>query len=97
MKKGENILVCCLFLPILLQISFSSVYKILMPFTRDFESIKNALNLVEEGDKTSIDVGLVGAAQHILEEWGNGTPCQVTEGLFACASHTSCYDFLLLL
>ncbi|XP_063600703.1 integrator complex subunit 14-like [Penaeus indicus] len=71
-------------------ISFSSVYKILMPFTRDFESIKNALNLVEEGDKTSIDVGLVGAAQHILEEWGNGTPCQivlVTDGNAGIGQH----------
>lgn len=48
-----------------------------MPFTRDFEAIKNALTLADECDRTNLEVGLVGAAQHILEEWGNGTPCQV--------------------
>lgn len=58
-------------------IVFSSVYKVVVPFTRDFESIKNALNHIEEMDKTSLEVGLVGAAQHVLEEWGNGTPCQI--------------------
>ena len=50
-----------------------------MPFTRDFESIKSALKYVEEYDKTNIEVGLMGAAQHVLEEWGNGTPCQVSK------------------
>ena len=53
-----------------------------MPFTRDFDAIKNALNLVDECDKTCIEVGLMGAAQHVLEEWGNGTPCQVCNTLF---------------
>ncbi|KAG7165110.1 Integrator complex subunit 14-like [Homarus americanus] len=72
-------------------IVFSSVHKVLMPFTRDFEAIKNSLNLVEECDKTSIEVGLMGAAQHILEEWGNGTPCQivlVTDGNAGTGQHT---------
>lgn len=72
-------------------IVFSSSYKVLMPFTRDFEAIKNALNTVEECDKTNIDGGLMGAAQHILEEWGNGTPCQivlVTDGNAGAGQHT---------
>ncbi|XP_064079938.1 integrator complex subunit 14-like isoform X2 [Macrobrachium nipponense] len=71
-------------------IVFSSVYKVLMPFTRDFDAIKNALNLVDECDRTSIEVGLMGAAQHVLEEWGNGTPCQIvliTDGNAGAGQH----------
>ncbi|MPC47605.1 von Willebrand factor A domain-containing protein 9 [Portunus trituberculatus] len=61
-----------------------------MPFTRDFEGIKNALTLADECDRTNLEVGLVGAAQHILEEWGNGTPCQivlVTDGNAGTGQH----------
>lgn len=71
-------------------IVFSSTYKVLMPFTRDFEAIKNALTLADECDRTNLEVGLVGAAQHILEEWGNGTPCQivlVTDGNAGTGQH----------
>ncbi|XP_076067871.1 integrator complex subunit 14 isoform X2 [Oratosquilla oratoria] len=56
---------------------FSSLYEVVAPFTRDFELIKNVLTTLDEYDMTNLETGLLGAAQHVLDEWGNGTPCQV--------------------
>ncbi|KAL7648899.1 UNVERIFIED_CONTAM: hypothetical protein RMT77_000833 [Armadillidium vulgare] len=58
-------------------IIFSSLYEVVVRFTRDFDSVKGALSTLEDYDKTNIQVGLLGVTQHILEEWGNGTPCQI--------------------
>ena len=48
-----------------------------MPFTRDLDQIKNALNKVEEYSKTCIETALNGVNSVILEEWSIFTPCQV--------------------
>lgn len=58
-------------------VSFSSVYEVVVPFTRDFDSIRNKLPHIEEGDKTCIDTALHGIAQLILNEWGYQTPVQI--------------------
>ena len=59
------------------QIIFSSLYEVLVRFTRDFDGCKHALLTVDDYDKTDLRVGLLGVCQLILEEWGNGIPCQV--------------------
>ncbi|CAG2068112.1 unnamed protein product [Timema podura] len=59
-------------------IAFSSLYEIISPFTRDFESIKQKLQQLEEYDKTSIETALHGVNRLVLGEWGSATPCQVT-------------------
>nr|CAD7575802.1 unnamed protein product [Timema californicum] len=58
-------------------IAFSSLYEIISPFTRDFESIKQKLQQLEEYDKTSIETALHGVNRLVLGEWGSATPCQV--------------------
>ncbi|CAB3248431.1 unnamed protein product [Arctia plantaginis] len=58
-------------------ISFSSVYEVSVPFTRDFDSIRNKLLVLEEGDKTCIDTAFLGVNQVVLNEWGCQTPVQI--------------------
>ncbi|XP_049887695.1 integrator complex subunit 14 [Pectinophora gossypiella] len=58
-------------------VSFSSVYEVAVPFTRDFDNIRNKLPLLEEGDKTCIETALAGVNQLILTEWGYQTPMQI--------------------
>jgi hypothetical protein len=48
-----------------------------VPFTRDFEAIKNALTKVELYNKTCMEVALTGVSMVVQEEWGTGIPCQV--------------------
>ncbi|ESO88197.1 hypothetical protein LOTGIDRAFT_206942 [Lottia gigantea] len=56
---------------------FSYLYEQLVSFTRDYDSIKTALNKVEVYNKTCIETVLTGISAIILEEWGNSSPCQV--------------------
>lgn len=58
-------------------IVFSYLWEQLVPFTRDLDQIKNALNKVEEYSKTCIETALNGVNSVILEEWSIFTPCQV--------------------
>ncbi|KAJ0181218.1 hypothetical protein K1T71_003303 [Dendrolimus kikuchii] len=58
-------------------VSFSSTFEVAVPFTRDFDTIRSKLPLLEEGDKTCIDIALAGVNQLILSEWGNQTPAQI--------------------
>lgn len=59
-------------------VSFSSVYEVAVPFTRDFDSIRSKLLSLEEGDKTCIDTALLGVNQLVLNEWGGcQTPVQI--------------------
>ncbi|KAJ2946370.1 hypothetical protein O0L34_g12408 [Tuta absoluta] len=58
-------------------VSFSSAYEVVVPFTRDYDSIRAKLPLLEEGDKTCIEQALSGVNQLILNEWGYQTPVQV--------------------
>ncbi|XP_061163483.1 integrator complex subunit 14-like [Saccostrea echinata] len=56
---------------------FSFLWEQLVPFTRNYETIKSALNSVEEYNKTCIEAGLTGASSVVTEEWNSVTPSQV--------------------
>ncbi|EEC13758.1 conserved hypothetical protein, partial [Ixodes scapularis] len=56
---------------------FSSLWEVVVPFTRDFDSIRAALARVECHDKTNLEAGLEGAKQALQDEWGHSMPCQV--------------------
>ncbi|XP_059049229.1 integrator complex subunit 14 isoform X2 [Achroia grisella] len=58
-------------------VTYSSLYEVSVPFTRDYDSIRNKLPLLEEGDKTCIETALLGVNQLILSEWGYQTPVQI--------------------
>lgn len=58
-------------------LTYSSVCEELCPFTRDFESIKQKLQSVEDQDKTSIEPALHAVNRLVLKEWGSTTPCHV--------------------
>lgn len=77
---------------------FSSLWERNVPFTRDFESIKNALNSLEAFyDRTNIFNALRGVQDLLNEEWGNNFPCTVllvTDGnpgiyMYGCDSESS--------
>lgn len=57
--------------------SFSSHRETIVPFTRDFESIKAALMQLEYNERSRIVKALEGVQSLIMEEWGAGVPCQV--------------------
>ncbi|EFN81321.1 integrator complex subunit 14 isoform X1 [Harpegnathos saltator] len=58
-------------------IVFSSLYEVICPFTRDYDSIRAKLQTIEECDKTCIESALRGVNNVIMAEWGNTTACQV--------------------
>ncbi|XP_063221536.1 integrator complex subunit 14 [Bacillus rossius redtenbacheri] len=58
-------------------IAFSSLYERVVPFTRDFDSIKEKIQHLGEYSRTSIETALHGVNRMVLGEWGNSTPCQV--------------------
>lgn len=57
--------------------TFSSLYEVAIPFTRDFDSIRSKMLVLEEGDKTCIDNAFLGVNQLVLTEWGCQTPVQI--------------------
>lgn len=58
-------------------LAFSSLWEIVVPFTRDYQSLKNGCITVDTYDKTSFDNGFSGVVGHVIEEWGTSIPCQV--------------------
>ncbi|XP_072935965.1 integrator complex subunit 14 [Epargyreus clarus] len=60
-------------------VSFSSTYEVAVSFTREFDTIRAKLPLLEEGDKTCLETALLGVNQLVLNEWGYGyqTPVQI--------------------
>lgn len=52
------------------------MYEQLSTFTRDYNSVRTALNRVEAFSKTCIETALNGIRNVISDEW-NHTPCQV--------------------
>ncbi|KAK3098993.1 hypothetical protein FSP39_025008 [Pinctada imbricata] len=58
-------------------IVFSYLWEQLVTFTRDFDSIKSALNKVETYNKTCIEAALTGVSSIITDEWNSVTPSQV--------------------
>ncbi|KAK7115448.1 integrator complex subunit 14-like [Littorina saxatilis] len=58
-------------------VCYSYLWERLVPFTRDFESVKCALTNVELYNKTCIETALAGVGTVVQEEWSNVVPCQV--------------------
>lgn len=56
---------------------FSSLYEQVVPFTRDYNEIRTAVEKLEDYDKTCIETALGGVNMLIVEEWGASAPCQV--------------------
>nr|XP_034326930.1 integrator complex subunit 14-like [Crassostrea gigas] len=65
---------------------FSYLWEQLVPFTRNYESIKSALNYVEEYNKSCIEAALTGVSSVVTEEWNSVTPSQV---MYCCHTLTS--------
>jgi len=61
----------------IVQVIFSSLYQQVVPFTRDYNEIRNALGKLEEYNKTCVDVALSGVDQLLSDEWGCTSHCQV--------------------
>uniref|UniRef100_A0A1A8P4F2 Integrator complex subunit 14 n=1 Tax=Nothobranchius rachovii TaxID=451742 RepID=A0A1A8P4F2_9TELE len=57
--------------------AFSSLWELLVPFTRDYNALQEAISSLEDYDKTCIESALNGVNNVVQQEWGNGCPCQV--------------------
>uniref|UniRef100_A0A8C7ZPB9 Integrator complex subunit 14 n=1 Tax=Oryzias sinensis TaxID=183150 RepID=A0A8C7ZPB9_9TELE len=57
--------------------AFSSLWELLVPFTRDYNALQEALSSLEDYDKTCIEAALNGVNNVVQQEWGSGCPCQV--------------------
>lgn len=63
--------------------SFSSECEILIPFTRDYDQLKEKLTDLPVQDRTDLGSALVSMVDLIVAEWGSFAPCQavvVTDG-----------------
>jgi len=58
-------------------LAFSSLWEIVVPFTRDYQALKQGCITVDVYDKTNFDNGFSGVVGHVIEEWGTSVPCQV--------------------
>lgn len=58
-------------------VTFSSLYDVVSPFTRDFDTLKSKLAVLEEFDQSRLEPVLSGVNRLVLSEWGSTTPCQV--------------------
>jgi len=62
---------------------FSSLYEVVIKFTRDFEALKKACNSVTTYDKTVFETAFQGIEVLVMEEWGSFVPIElilVTDG-----------------
>ncbi|XP_034032317.1 integrator complex subunit 14 [Thalassophryne amazonica] len=57
--------------------AFSSLWELLVPFTRDYNALQEALSNLEDYDKTCIESALHGVSNVVQQEWGSSCPCQV--------------------
>uniref|UniRef100_A0A3Q3L8L4 Integrator complex subunit 14 n=1 Tax=Mastacembelus armatus TaxID=205130 RepID=A0A3Q3L8L4_9TELE len=63
--------------------AFSSLWELLVPFTRDYNALQEALSNLEDYDKTCVESALHGVSNLVQQEWGSSCPCQlvlVTDG-----------------
>lgn len=81
---------------IYLQMSFNSHRDALVPFTRDFDSIKVAIMNIEYYDRSRIKNGLEGVQSLIMEEWGAGVPCQVSFYLYSKLEEDNLKTFIIV-
>ena len=69
-------------------IAFSSLWEIVVRFTRDYEALKDGCMNVDTYDKTFLGNALNGVSNLVIEEWGCSVPIQlvlVTDGNFGGA------------
>ncbi|KAM4618390.1 integrator complex subunit 14 [Polymixia lowei] len=58
-------------------VAFSSLWEHLVPFTRDYNALQEALSNLEDYDKTCVESALHGVSNIVQQEWGSSCPCQV--------------------
>uniref|UniRef100_A0A4W4HDL3 Integrator complex subunit 14 n=1 Tax=Electrophorus electricus TaxID=8005 RepID=A0A4W4HDL3_ELEEL len=64
-------------------VAFSSLWELMVPFTRDYNALQEALSNLEDFDKTCLELALQGVSTIMQQEWGSACPCQlvlVTDG-----------------
>ena len=69
-------------------IAFSSLWEIVVRFTRDYDALKEGCMNVDTYDKTFLGNALNGVSNLVIEEWGCSVPVQliiVTDGNFGGA------------
>lgn len=65
---------------------FSSLWELMVPFTRDYNTLQEALSNMDDYDKTCLESALVGVCNIVQQEWGGAIPCQVMIGSFSSPS-----------
>lgn len=58
-------------------VQFSSLWEVLVPFTRDYCKLKSALDNIECFDKTYLESVLSGVTPLIMDEWGTNQPMNI--------------------
>uniref|UniRef100_A0A673YKZ3 Integrator complex subunit 14 n=1 Tax=Salmo trutta TaxID=8032 RepID=A0A673YKZ3_SALTR len=58
-------------------VAFSSLWELLVPFTRDYNTLQEALSNLEDYDKTCLESALHGVSNVVQQEWGHACPTQV--------------------
>ncbi|XP_063304845.1 integrator complex subunit 14 [Pelobates fuscus] len=56
---------------------FSSLWELMVPFTRDYNTLQEALSNIDDYDKTCLESALQGVSSVVQQEWGALTPCQI--------------------
>jgi len=67
-------------------VSYSCQYEVVVDFTRDYQSIKEALKTIEVGGPNYTNKALRGAISYCAEEWGSAGLCQLvhlTDGSYS--------------
>ncbi|KAG5839540.1 hypothetical protein ANANG_G00206040 [Anguilla anguilla] len=58
-------------------LAFSSLWEVMVPFTRDYNTLQESLSNLEDYDKTCLESALQGVSNIVQQEWGSACPCQV--------------------
>ncbi|XP_051776350.1 integrator complex subunit 14 isoform X2 [Erpetoichthys calabaricus] len=58
-------------------VAFSSLWELMVPFTRDYNTLQEALSSMEDYDKTCLEAALQGVNNIVQQEWGVSCPCQL--------------------
>ncbi|XP_053128359.1 integrator complex subunit 14 isoform X3 [Hemicordylus capensis] len=56
---------------------FSSLWELMVPFTRDYNTLQEALSNMDDYDKTCLESALLGVCNIVQQEWGAAIPCQL--------------------
>lgn len=75
-----------------LQVIFSSLWEIAVPFTRDYDLIKSAADSITLYDKTCLDEAFTAAVECVQATWGSAMSTQV---IVIYSSRLTLFHFLL--